>query len=146
MNDNKENINKIELKSNTILSNYIHELNEDVKLSVSNLREKSLMCSSIWAKWISYLFLEKDNLQRIANAKQKILKSKASQMKVHDSLLKMKSEDKILENDENIKKLNELQRSTQDCIDFIERSLNMLSSFGFSIKNALEALKLEMTH
>ena len=146
MNDNKENINKIELKSNTILSNYIHELNEDVKLSVSNLREKSLMCSSIWAKWISYLFLEKDNLQRIANAKQKILKSKASQMKVHDSLLKMKSEDKILENDENIKKLNELQRNTQDCIDFIERSLNMLSSFGFSIKNALEALKLEMTH
>lgn len=146
MNDNKENINKIELKSNTILSNYIHELNEDVKLSISNLREKSLMCSSIWAKWISYLFLEKDNLQRIANAKQKILKSKASQMKVHDSLLKMKSEDKILENDENIKKLNELQRNTQDCIDFIERSLNMLSSFGFSIKNALEALKLEMTH
>jgi len=145
MNDNREN-NKIELKSNTILSNYIHELNEDVKLSISNLREKSLLCSSIWAKWISYLFLEKDNLQRISSAKQKILKSKASQIKMHDSLLKMKSEDKILENDENMKKLNELQKNTQDCIDFIERSLNMLSSFGFSIKNALEALKLEMTH
>lgn len=144
--DKDNNSSKIEIKSNTILSNYIHELDEDVKLSISNLREKSLTCSSIWAKWISYLFLEKDNLQRIANAKQKILKSKASQMKVHDSLLKMKSEDKILENDDNIKKLNELQRNTQDCIDFIERSLNMLSSFGFSIKNALEALKLEMTH
>lgn len=107
MNINKENFN-IELRSNQILSNYIHELNDDVKLSISNLREKSLLCSSIWAKWISYLFLEKDNLQRIASAKQKILKSKAGQTKMQDSLLRMKSEDKLSENDENIKKLNEL--------------------------------------
>lgn len=69
-----------------------------------------------------------------------------NQLKMHDSLLKMKSEDKISENDENMKKLNMLQKNTQDCIDFIERSLNMLSSFGFSIKNALEALKLETSH
>ena len=71
-------IHNITIKSNQILSNYIRELNDDVKLTVSNLREKSLLCSSIWAKWISYLFLERDNLKRIAEAKQKILKSKSS--------------------------------------------------------------------
>ena len=141
-----DNSSRLEIKSNQILSNYIRELNDDVKLSISNLREKSLTCSSIWAKWISYLFLEKDNMQRITDAKQKLLKAKVGQTKVHDSLLKMKSEDKLSENDENMKKLNSLQKSTQECIDFIERSLNMLSSFGFSIKNALEALKLETTH
>ena len=141
-----ENNSNLEIKSNQILSNYIRELNNDVKLSISNLREKSLTCSAIWAKWISYLFLEKDNMQRITDAKQKILKTKMNQLKMHDSLLKMKSEDKISENDENMKKLNMLQKNTQDCIDFIERSLNMLSSFGFSIKNALEALKLETSH
>lgn len=144
--NNIENNSNLEIKSNQILSNYIRELNNDVKLSISNLREKSLTCSAIWAKWISYLFLEKDNMQRITDAKQKILKTKMNQLKMHDSLLKMKSEDKISENDENMKKLNMLQKNTQDCIDFIERSLNMLSSFGFSIKNALEALKLETSH
>ena len=59
----------VEVKSNQVLSNYIKELQEDVKLSEFTLREKSLMCSSLWPKWISYLYLEKDNLQRIAETK-----------------------------------------------------------------------------
>ena len=142
----EEKENNIEIKSNQILSNYIKEFNQDIKLSISNLREKSLLCSSIWGKWISYLFLEKENLQRILDAKQKILKNKANNIKIKDSLLKLKSEEKIAENDENIKKLNLLQKNTQDCIDYIERTLNVLSSFGFNIKNALEALKLETLH
>ena len=65
---------------------------------------------------------------------------------MHDSLLKLKSEDKLIENDENMKKLNALQNSTQDCIDYIERSLNMLNSFGFNIKNCIDTLKLETSH
>ena len=142
MNNKEENII---IKSNQILSNYIKEFNQDIKLNISNLREKSLLSSSIWGKWISYLFLERDNLQRIADAKQKILKSKTSN-KIQDSLLKLKSEDSIINNDENIQKLNALQKNTQDCIDYIERILNVLNSFGFSIKNAIEALKLETSH
>ena len=61
---------------------------------------------------------------------------------MQDSILKMKSEDKIAENDENIKKLNLLFKNTQDCIDYIERALNILNSFGFNIKNSIDALKL----
>lgn len=143
----EENIQKeVQIKTNKVLSNYIKELEQDVKLSEYNLREKSLLCSSIWAKWISYLFLEKENLQRILDAKQSILKRKASQSKTQDSILKMKSEDKLSENDENIKKLNALFKSTQDCIDYIERALNILNSFGFNIKNAIDALKLQLNH
>ena len=142
----EEKENNIEIKSNSVLTNYIKELNDDVKLTNFNLREKSLLCSSIWAKWISYLFLEKDNLQRILDAKQKIIKSKMASSKVQDSILKMKSEEKMSENDENIKKLNTLFKTTQDNIDFIERALSMLSSFGFNIKNSIEALKLQLEH
>ena len=136
----------IEIKTNEILANYIKEFADDVKLSEFNLREKSLTCSSIWAKWISYLFLERENLHRIVEAKQKILKNKLASSKMQDSVLKMKSEEKIAENDENIKKLNVLFTNTQDCIDYIERSLNILSNFGFSIKNSIEALKLQISH
>ncbi len=142
----EEKEKNIEIKSNSVLTNYIKELNDDVKLTNFNLREKSLLCSSIWAKWISYLFLEKDNLQRILDAKQKIIKSKIASSKVQDSILKMKSEEKMSENDENIKKLNALFKTTQDNIDFIERALSMLSSFGFNIKNSIEALKLQLEH
>ena len=137
---------EVQLKTNQVLDNYIKELREDVKLNEYNLREKSLMCSSLWAKWISYLCLEKENLQRIADAKQQLIKKKAGASKMQDSVLRMKSEDKLAENDENIKKLNTMSKQTQDNIDFIERSLNIFSNFGFAIKNSVEVLKLNLSH
>lgn len=139
---------KVEIQSNKVLQDYINEFNNDIKLNQFNLREKSLTCSSIWAKWISYLFLEKDNLQRIVDAKQKIIKNKTSSstMAKSPSILKLKSEDKLTENDETIQKLNILFKNTSDCIDYIERTLNVLSNFGFNIKNAIEALKLQLNH
>lgn len=97
----------ISIKNNKELQKYINELSSDVELNVRNLREKSLMSSSIWAKWLSYLFHEKENLDRIVEMKQKIIKKKTSN-NLNDSVLRMKSEEKISENDENIKKLNSL--------------------------------------
>lgn len=58
-----------EIKTNDVLAEYIREFREDVKLTNANLREKALMCSSIWAKWLSYLYKEKENLSRIAETR-----------------------------------------------------------------------------
>lgn len=137
---------KVELKENVDLQRYIKELEDDVKLTEYNLREKSLLCSSNWAKWLSYLFLEKENMQRIADAKQKILKKKTTTVKSTDSVLRMKSEEKISENDETVKKLNLLSKQTQDKIDYIERALNILQNFGYQIKNVHDVLKLQMSN
>ena len=137
---------QIDIKSNEILSNYIKELTDDVKINDFNIKEKSFTCSSIWAKWLSYLFLEKENLQRIIDAKQKIIKKKTESNSSKTSILRLKSNDKIVENDDNMQKLNVLFKNTQDCIDYIEKALGILNSFGFNIKNALESLKLQLTH
>ena len=136
----------MELKSNKELTKYIAELAEDVKLDVYNLREKSLMSSSIWSKWLSYLYKEKENLTRIQDTKQKLLKKKMSENKVKDNILRLKAEEKILESDETMLKLNSLTKITQDNIDYIERALTILSNFGYSIKNVVEVMKLNMTH
>lgn len=104
------------------------------------------MCSSIWAKWLSYLHLEKENLQRIAVAKKKILANKSSTSSMTDSILKMKSQDKLLENDETLQRLAVLSKQTQDSIDYIERALGILANFGFTIKNTLEVFKMQFTH
>ena len=134
------------VKTNQVLANYIQELSNDVKLSEYNIREKSMMCGSIWAKWLNYLFLEKENLSRIAEAKKKILANKMSENKASDSILRLKSEEKISNSDEKIQKLNVLSKQTQDNIDYIERALNILQNFGFQIKNSTELLKLQLTH
>ena len=136
----------LEIKTNPVLANYIKELSEDVKLTEYNLREKSLTCSSIWAKWLSYLHLEKENLQRISDAKKKILAKKMASTKTTDSILKMKSEDKIIESDETMKKLAVLSKQTQDSIDYIERALGILANFSYQLRNVVEVFKLQFTH
>lgn len=143
-NDNNESTKTI--KTNQVLANYIKELQDDVKLNEYNLREKSMLCSSIWAKWLSYLFLEKENLARIADVKKKILAKKMQSSKNQDSVLRLKSEEKIQENDVNMQKLSQLSKQTQDNIDYIEKALNILQNFGFQIKNTTDVLKLQLSH
>lgn len=132
-----------EIKDNVDLKNYIQELNDDIHLSISNLREKSLSVSAIRAKWLAYYFKEKENLERIKKAKAKIISQKTTGIKLNDSVLRMKSEEKIVKEDENVKKLNILSENTKANIDYIERCFNILDDFGFSIKNAIECMKLE---
>ena len=136
----------IEFKTNDILTAYVKEFAEDVKLTNFNLREKAMMCSSIWAKWLSYLYKEKENLTRISETRQKVLKQKIAGIKTNDSVLRMKSEDKLAENDETLKKLKALEKKTQTNIDYIERALNILQNFTFSIKNTIETFKLNFEH
>lgn len=136
----------VEIKTNDVLAGYIREFADDVRLSNCNLREKSLMCSSIWAKWLAYLYKEKENLTRISETRQRVMKKKMSSVRMGDSVLRMKSEDKLAENDETMKKLRDLEKKTQTNIDYIERALNILQNFGFSIKNSIEAFKLNFEH
>jgi hypothetical protein len=51
-------------------------------------------------------------MQRILDAKTKIIKQKTSTSKINDSVLRMKSEEKILENDETLQKLNIMYKNT----------------------------------
>ena len=136
----------IEFKTNDILTAYVKEFADDIKLTNFNLREKAMMCSSIWAKWLSYLYKEKENLTRISETRQKVLKQKMAGIKTGDSVLRMKSEDKLAENDETLKKLKALEKKTQTNIDYIERALNILQNFTFSIKNTIETFKLNFEH
>lgn len=132
-----------EIRDNQLLKDYIAEFSEDVKLTTFNLKEKSLMSSSIWAKWLAYLFHEKENLARIAKLKQQIIQKKSSENSMTDSVLRLKSQEKLAESDENIKKLNILNKKTQDCIDYLERALTILANFGFQIKNTTDIMKLQ---
>lgn len=145
-NQNDRQKRNSEITTNDLLASYISEFNEDVKLSIGNLREKSLMCSSIWAKWLQYLYKEKENLQRISDTKKKVMQKKMSESKNVDSVLRMKNEDRIAESDETMKKLNELGRKTQTNVEYIERALNILQNFGFNIKNCVEVYKLNFEH
>lgn len=132
-----------EFVENDDLNNYTRELDNDMKLTKMNIHEKSLMVSSLRVKWLNYYFKEKENLQRIKKAKDKILKAKLGNIKVSTSVLKMKSEDVLSENDEQIRKLNAMNERVKTNIEFLERAMNILNDFGFSVRNCIDLYKLE---
>jgi hypothetical protein len=129
----------IDIKNNDF-KNYMNEFKEDTSLSLSNIREKSLMVSSMRAKWLGYYMAEKENLQRIQKTKANLL---AKKVETGSSVLRLKNEDSLLQNDETMKKLNTLQDITKENLDFLERAMNIMADFGFSIKNTVEILKLQ---
>ena len=132
---------KVVLKNNQELNKYMSELDEDVKVNLTNVREKSLMVSTIRAKWLGYLFKERENLARIKETRSKILKSAADSQQ--SSALRLKSEDAMAQADPRLGTLSNLQRVTESNLDYIERALNILSDFSWQIRNIVEVLKLE---
>lgn len=139
MNEEKEPF----LKDNPELNKLIEEFNEDVNITFQNIREKSFLVSTIRAKWLARYFKEKENLERIKKAKAKILQKKLGDSKTQESILRLKNETAIAQNDETIQKLNNMAKITQENIEYIERGFSILDNLGFSIKNIIEIMKLE---
>ena len=111
------------ITTNKELAKYIAEFENDVKITDYNIREKSMTTSAIWAKWLSYLYHEKENLDKIQETKQKILSKKMSENKNSDSVLRLKSEEKILSTDDNIKKLNILKIFVRNTMQLVIKSI-----------------------
>jgi len=130
------------IDENPDMNKYVEELKEDVHLSKGNILEKSLMVGSLRTKWLNYYFKEKDNYRRIKSVKERIIRSKVDS-KVSDSLLRMKSEDNISKNDENVIKLNKMMENVKENLEFLEKAMNILNDFGFTVKNAIDIIKLE---
>lgn len=131
-----------ELSDNPDMNNYFRELNEDMTLTRSNIIDKSLKVSVYRVKWLNKLKKEQENFRRITEMKEKILKSKLKN-NPSESVLKMKSEDIISDNDEKIKKLNDYLKKVKDNIDCLERCQDILANFGFNIKYYTDLYKLE---
>ena len=130
------------IDENPDMNRYVEELKEDVHLSKGNILEKSLLVGSLRTKWLNYYFKEKDNYRRIKTIKEKIIRTKVDS-KVSDSLLRMKTEDNIAKNDKNIIKLNKMMENVKENLEFLEKAMNILNDFGFTVKNAIDVIKLE---
>lgn len=128
---------------NEHLNRYKNEFNSDVSLNLSNIHEKSMLVSSIRAKWLNYYFKETENLELLKQKKKALLEKKLTETSGNVSMLKLKNEEAILKNNELIKKINEAETTIKSCISYLEYALNILNDFGFQIKNCIEILKLE---
>ena len=142
MDEDGKNTQKDELEENPQLNLYRQELEKDVEINLANIREKSMLVSSIRAKWLGHYAKEKENLDRIKRIRAKMVVQKSAGAGTQ-SVLKLKTDTAVSEGDEKIQRLDTLRKVTEANIDYIEHVFNILDGFGFQIKNTIELLKLE---
>lgn len=119
---------------------YSRELKEDLNLTLSNLREKSLTTSSMKAKWVGYMAKEKDALQKLVSIRNEYQKSlvgkKGGSQNAFDRLKTANQED------ETLKKIDQTRKNIELSLEVIAQAITALSEFGYNIKNVIEVTKL----
>jgi len=139
-----EEIVKIE---NKLLAKLGTELMDDIQVTLINVRDKSMLVSSIRAKWVMKFFREKEQLKKLKQAKEALIQQGTDSLQTTDisarTMSKLRLNEKVMENNPKFKKLNILLDQQSEVIQFMEYALNIVSDFNFTVKHVLDALKLE---
>lgn len=135
------------------LERYMKEFQDDMLLNEGNIHEKTLSRSSIAAKWARYSYEEerykKEVLQKIDTLKESLMqklyeKKKDDLINQRVSEMKIKMDvEKLMKNSSQYLKIKEELENQDDVIRFMIEAKQIISSFSFDIKNAIEILKLE---
>ena len=118
---------------------YSNELKEDLNLTLSNLREKSLTTSSMKAKWVGYMAKEKEALQRLSSLRADYQRTLLAKNKGGTAFDKLKTAN---QDDETLKKIDATRKNVELSLEIIMQAITALSEFGYNIKNAIEVIKL----
>ena len=135
------------------LENYMKEFEEDMKLTEENIHEKSMQRSGLAAKWARYSYEEerykKKMLESIEELKQTLFQKLFEKKKediVNQKTIEMQIKlevEKLLKKSTQYLKIKEELENQDDIIRFIMEAKQIISGFGFDIKNSIEVLKLE---
>lgn len=135
------------------LEHYMREFAADVTLNETNIHDKTLLRPAIAAKWCRYDYEEKrykeKMLAELEDLKQKVTlklyekkKSSIVSQTVNETMIKIEA-DKILKaSPQYLAKKADLE-SQDEVIRFIGEAKQIISQFGFDIKNSIDVLKLE---
>lgn len=136
------------------LEDYMQEASSDLKLTEMNIKEKSLMRSSLGAKWCRYKFEEEKYIKvlknNIENLREEIKKKLYEKQNIsitsadanRQRLINMDAEKVLIKTKEYQEYKKEIDNQ-EDIIRLIDETQKLISQFGYDIKNALEVLKLE---
>ena len=131
-----------EAETNDKLEKLYKEAQEDFKLTVINLSEKTRQVPTLKNKWIFRIVNEEKLLSKMKDTQQDMISKLTSfSSKVKNGSIKVKAES--MKQDELIR-LSGMISEQEEVVKFLRLLLdNQIKSFTWDIKNALEQAKLE---
>lgn len=143
-----ENSEKID--ENSELAHYLesihNEFSKDVELTIGNLKDKSLLEAQIKGKWASKLMSERVK-GKVMKRNLDLLIEKLTEMydKSESSFISSKMQkDKAISSNSEVLKLRRAISDNRQVQDMMEMYWEVIKGLGFTIKNSLEALRLEL--
>jgi len=135
------------------LDQYMLELKSDIKITETNLHEKVLERPGLAAKWGRYSYEEERYLKKMKDAFEKYQQSVAATLYNNkksaivnassNTILMNKQVKDILKSDKTYLKFIDEISNQEDIIRFIGEAKQLMYSFGYDCKNAIEVMKLE---
>ena len=135
------------------LEKFIEEFEEDMKVTEVNIHDKTLLKPSIAAKWARYNFEEERYKKKLLASVEDLKKKISDQLfeKKKNSIMNQTASSAMLniEADKLLKKTSQYQEiksqidEQDELIRFIVEARQIVSQFGFDLKNSIDVLKLE---
>jgi hypothetical protein len=129
-----------------MLSEYIKELEEDLKINELNLKDYQLRLPAIKHKWAGRLIRLKLELIQENKKLEKLKKTLAEEVeKASPVKLSGPSINQMIESHATYKDYKAVIEEKKLSIELLEKTEKTLSSTTYDIKNLIEIMKLEMT-
>ena len=122
------------------------QLMEDMTVNIMNVQDKSMTVSTIRSKWVMQYFKEKEYLQKLKRVKSKLVDTEIDNLQTtntqYRNISRIRLENQVCKDNIKISKMDKMIKDQQEVIKFMEYALNIVSDFNFTIKHALESLKM----
>ena len=135
------------------LEKFMQEFEEDMKVTEVNIHDKTLLKPSIAAKWARYNYEEERYKKKLLASVDELKKKISEQLfeKKKNSILNQTANTAMMniEVDKLLKKTTQYQEikaeldDQDELIRFITEARQIVSQFGFDLKNSIDVLKLE---
>jgi hypothetical protein len=129
-----------------VLSEYIKELENDLKIDELYLKDYTLRLPGIKHKWAGRCIRHKSEIFDIKNKKEKLKKAIKEKI-LENSPVKpsLPVLDKLVENADELKDLDKKINELQLVVELLEKAEKTLSSASYDLKNLIDIIKLETT-
>lgn len=121
------------------LKKYSDSVKDLLTLNDFNIQEKSMLSSVAHQGLVNCLFAERRKLKKIKKLKEEKIEQYIKNHGTNDLAYKTKNE---AYKQEEIQKLTTLEEEQNELVQYLEQTCDIVKAFGFTIKNAVELVKL----
>lgn len=127
-----------------ILKRYMEDIAKDLIINEMNLKESAMRAPSKKHFWVGKLISHKIELLKLKKLKDKTVKSTMQEAEKNSIVgLSKVNLEKSIQNTDEVKKLTDQIAEHEVVVEYLEKTMKILSDLTWDVKNSLNATAME---